>query len=65
MVVGIFAGNAVLGAGRIHVVLPQGADVPDVLPEIACIFYMESTGGPVALLVVGEGLFLRFDHLLG
>ena len=44
--------------------LPEGAVLPDTLPETVRVFYAADAEVPIALLLVGEGLFLRFDHLL-
>ena len=61
----VSAGEGFLEVGSERVVFPQGAVLPDVLPETVRVFYVEDAGESVALLVVGDGLFLRFDHLLG
>ena len=44
--------------------LPDGAVLPNDLPESVRVFYAEIEGRSVALLLVGEGLFVRFDHLI-
>ena len=44
--------------------LPEGAAVPDDLPGTVRVFYAEIAGRPVALLLVGDGMFVRFDHLI-
>lgn len=50
-------------AGR-TLALPEGAVLPEELPETVRVFYAEIDGRPVALLLVGEGMFVRFDHLI-
>jgi len=50
-------------AGR-TLALPEGAVLPDELPESVRVFYVEIAGQPVALLLVGDGMFVRFDHLI-
>jgi len=45
--------------------LPEGAVLPEVLPETVRVFFQQEDGRPITLLLVGEGLFLRFDHLRG
>jgi len=44
--------------------LPEGAALPSDLPETLRVFYTQGASGPVAVLVVGDGVFLRFDHLI-
>ena len=44
--------------------LPDGAVLPKDLPESVRVFYAEIEGRSVPLLLVGEGLFVRFDHLI-
>ncbi len=57
--------DGILEVGGATLVLPQGASLPDELPQTVRVFYAEDAGESVALLVVGDGLFLRFDHLIG
>ena len=50
-------------AGR-TLALPEGAVLPSELPATVRVFYAEIAGQPVALLLVGDGMFVRFDHLI-
>lgn len=56
-------GNA-LSVGGLTLALPDGATLPSALPETIRVFYANAEDQPVALLLVGEGLFVRFDHLI-
>jgi hypothetical protein len=53
-----------LDVAGLTLALPEGAALPSDLPETLRVFYTQATDGPVALLVVGDGVFLRFDHLI-
>ena len=44
--------------------LPEGAVLPGELPGTVRVFYAEISNRPVALLLVGDGMFVRFDHLI-
>lgn len=44
--------------------LPEGVVLPDQLPGTVRVFYAEIAGRPVALLLVGDGMFVRFDYLI-
>jgi len=58
-------GEGTLGVDDQLISLPQGASLPEALPEALRVFYSDVDGSPTVLLLVGDGLFLRFDHLLG
>ena len=67
--VGSVLGVVTVGDGLLEVAgqtlaLPEGTVLPDGLPESVRVFYAEISGQPVALLLVGDGLFVRFDHLI-
>jgi len=60
----MIVGDGVLEVGGVTVRLPQGAILPDELPGTVRVFYATDADEPIVLLLVGDGLFLRFDHLL-
>jgi len=37
--------------------------LPNMLPQTVRLFYKQSADGPIALLIVGSDVFIRFDHL--
>jgi len=57
--------DGTLAVGGLTFALSDGIALPSELPETVRIFYMNAASEPVALLLVGEGLFVRFDHLVG
>ena len=67
-VVSVLASAAVsdgsLEVAGLALTLPDGAVLPNDLPESVRVFYAEIEGRSVPLLLVGEGLFVRFDHLI-
>jgi len=56
--------HAWIEVGGIQVDIPDASLLPDMLPQRVRLFYTELTDGPVALLIVGDGVFIRFDHLV-
>lgn len=54
----------VLTVGSVSVVLPVDVELPQSLPNSVRLFTLQTSGGVSALLLVGEGFFVRFDHLL-
>ena len=54
-----------LSVGGLTLALPAGAELPSAFPETVRVFFAASEGEPIALLLVGEGLFVRFEHLIG
>jgi len=54
-----------LSVGGLTLALPAGAELPNAFPETVRVFFAAGEGEPIALLLVGEGLFVRFDHLIG
>jgi len=60
----VFLTDGSLEVGDLTIALPEGAVLPTELPESARVFYADDGGRPVALLLVGDGVFVRFDHLL-
>jgi len=57
--------DGTMAVGGLTLALPDGAALPSRLPETVRVFYSDVTGEPIALLLLGEGLFVRFDHLAG
>jgi hypothetical protein len=48
----------------VAVILPSSVVVPEVLPATVRLFTTQFDGETIALLLVGDGLFLRLDHLV-
>jgi len=44
--------------------IPDGVALPETLPDDVRLYYGAVDGRDVLLLLVGDGLFLRFDHLI-
>ena len=63
---GSFAYEAgVLSVGDVTVELPETAiELADRLPEARLFFTTTDVGEVLPLLVVSEGAFVRFDHLI-
>ncbi len=56
--------NSRLSVADITVDVPEDIELPDDLPESVRLFTTTTDDGLSAVLLVGDGLFLRFDHLL-
>jgi hypothetical protein len=56
------AGDGWIEVGEAHFEVPEAIELPKSLPEEVRLFY-ESSEESGVLLLVGEGLFVRFDHL--
>jgi len=56
-------GAGILSVAGISADLPEGASLPE-LPEEIRLYYTEVDGNHVPLLIVGDGLLVRFDHLV-
>lgn len=54
-----------LSLGDVTLTLPSGVLLPSELPSEIRVFYTATTGDPRLLLIVGDGLFVRLDHLTG
>ena len=53
-----------LSISSVSVVIPSGTALPEELPETLRLFTTQRDGATIALLLVGDGLFLRFDQHL-
>ncbi len=56
--------EGMLTVGNLSVMLPQDVQLPDSLPLTVRLYALGSTGDAAPLLLVGEDLFFRFDHLI-
>lgn len=52
-----------LTVGSLTVTLPQDVQLPDSLPLTVRLYAVDSRGDTAPLLLVGEDMFFRFDHL--
>jgi hypothetical protein len=55
--------NGVLIVGELTVSLPSTLRLPEDLPDSVRLFALYSAGEALPLLLVGEDVFFRFDHL--
>jgi len=53
-----------LSVAGLTVNIPEGIELPEDLPASVRLFTETTDAGFSAVLLVGDGLFLRFDHLL-
>jgi hypothetical protein len=56
--------NGVLVVGEIAVPISSSFQFPEILPDTVRLFALYSEGEALPLLLVGEDVFFRFDHLL-
>lgn len=56
--------NGVLIVGDLTVSLPSTLQLPEPLPDSVRLFALYSAGEALPLLLVGENVFFRFDHLI-
>lgn len=52
-----------LSVAGLTVNIPDGIELPDDLPTSVRLFTTTTDDGLFAVLLVGDGLFLRFDHI--
>jgi len=52
-----------LSVAGISAELPNSVTLPEVLPVEIRLYYANVDGVLAPLLIVGEGVFVRFDHL--
>jgi len=56
--------DGVLTVGALSVTVPTNLQMPDILPNSVRLYALDSAEDLTPLLLVGEDVFIRFDHLL-
>ena len=57
-------GGSTLTIGDVTVGVPEGIGIPESLPASVRLYTTVLDGGIAPVLLLGDGIFLRFDHLL-